>query len=313
MTRTGLELRGVFSPLTTPFDAGGGLDTAALAENVKKYNGTALAGYVAVGSTGESVLLGEDEKIAVWETVKEAAAPEKVLIAGTGAESTAETIALTRRAAEAGYQVALVRTPSYYRSQMTDAAQERHFLAVAGASPIPVLIYAVPQFTGLPVTAELVERLARHENILGIKESSGDLQLVAGILRRAGPGFRVLVGSATTFYPSLTLGARGGILAVSCALPELCTELYDAAAGGDHDRARKLQERLHEPTVALTSRYGIAGLKYAMDLRGYAGGVARAPLLPPDDAARAGIERVLEHAREHAITAATAEVTPPSD
>ena len=305
MSKAAVELRGVFPPLTTPFDAGGKLDTAALAGNVRKYNSTPLAGYVATGSTGESVYLSADEKFAVWETVKEAAAPEKILIAGTGAESTAETISLTRRAAAAGYQVALVRTPSYYRPQMNDVAQERHFTSVADDSPIPVVIYAVPQFTGLPVTAGLVERLARHPNILGIKESSGVMQLVADILRRTEDDFQVLVGSATTFYPSLTLGARGGILAVSCALPELCTELYEAAASGGHDRARLLQQRLHEPTVALTTRHGIPGLKHAMDLRGYAGGPARPPLLPLDAEAQAEIGRVM--------TAATAEAASASD
>ena len=291
-----VELRGVFPPLTTPFDADGVVDPKALAENVKRYNETGLAGFVAVGSTGESVYLSEAEKIEVWETVREAAAPQKLLVAGTGAESTTETIALTRRAAEIGYQVALVRTPYYYRPQMTDAAQVSHFEAVAEASPIPLLIYAVPQFTGRPVSGELVERLSQHSNILGIKESSGVMQLTADILRRTRDDFQVLVGSATTFYPSVALGARGGILAVSCALPELCVDLYEATVSGDHDRARLLQQRLHEPTVALTTKYGIAGLKYAMDLQGFAGGAARLPLLPPDDEAKADIEAVISAA-----------------
>jgi 4-hydroxy-2-oxoglutarate aldolase len=193
-----------------------------------------------------------------------------------------------------GYQVALVRTPSYYRPQTTEAALESHFCAVADESPIPVLIYAVPQFTGMPVTAGLVEKLGQHPNILGIKESSGVMQLVADILRRTGPDFQVVVGSATTFYPSLTLGARGGILAVACALPELFVELYEASIRGEHEKARALQQRLHEPTVAVTSRYGVAGLKHAMELRGYAGGEPRLPLLPLDEASKRDVERIFQ-------------------
>lgn len=296
MTNGKLQLRGIFPPLTTPFAADGSVDTQALAANVEKYNQTALAGYVVVGSTGESVYLTGSEKAAVWETVQTVAAPGKILIAGTGCEATAETIALTRQAAGMGYQVALVRTPAYFKAQMTDAALERHFLTVADASPIPVLMYAVPQFTGLPVTAGLVALLAEHPNIIGIKESSGVMTLVADILRRTPPGFQTLVGSATTFYPSLTLGAWGGILAVACALPELCVELYRAAVSGDHERARNLQQRLHEPTVALTSRFGIAGLKAAMDLRGYAGGPPRPPLLPVEETTRDEIKGILQAA-----------------
>lgn len=292
MAKKNVELRGVFPPLTTPFRADGAVDEKALAANIEKYNQTGVAGYVVMGSTGESVLLTEPEKCRVWEAVKQAAAPEKILIAGTGREATSETIELTKKAAGMGYQVALVRTPSYYKPQTTEAALEAHFRAVAEESPIPVLIYAVPQFTGMAVTAGLIERLAGHPNILGIKESSGVMQLVADILRRTGPDFQVLVGSATTFYPSLTLGAWGGVLAVACALPELFVELYEASIAGEHERARALQQRLHQPTVAVTSRYGVAGLKHAMELQGYAGGEPRLPLLPLDTAGQQEVERI---------------------
>ena len=302
MTNEGLTLRGVFAPLTTPFAADGSVDSKALAGNVGKYNRTGVTGYVVMGSTGESVLLSETEWCLAWGAVREAAASGKTLIAGTGEEATGETIALTRRAAELGYQAALVRTPSYYKPQMSDAALERHFCEVAEASPIPVLIYAVPQFTGLPVTAGLVEKLAAHPNILGIKESSGVMTLLADILRRTGPDFQVLVGSATTFFPSLALGAWGGVLAVACVLPDLCVDLCEAAASGDHDRARRLQQRLHEPTVTVTSRFGIAGLKYAMDCNGFAGGLPRPPLLPLDESGRAEIDRVLQAAKAETVT-----------
>ena len=293
MTKPKFVLAGIFPPLTTPFAADMSVDLAALSSNVQKYNRVGLAGYVVVGSTGESVYLREDEKSRIWETVRQATEGEKVLIAGTGCEATAETSVLTRCAAELGYHVALVRTPAYFKPQMSDAALERHFLLVADASPIPVLIYSVPQFTGLPVSAALVARLAQHSNIIGIKESSGNVQLVADIIGRVPASFQVLVGSATTLYPSMALGACGAVLAVACALPELCVELYQAARSGEHERARELQRRLHVPTVALTSRFGIAGLKYAMDQRGYAGGPPRPPLLPLDQEARAEITRIV--------------------
>ena len=293
MTKPRFVLAGIFPPLTAPFAADMSVDLAALSSNVQKYNRTGLAGYVVVGYTGESVYLREGEKIRIWETVCREAEEEKILIAGTGCEATAETNALTRRAAELGYQVALVRTPAYFKPQMSDAALERHFLLVADASPIPVLIYSVPQFTGLPVSAALVARLAQHSNIIGIKESSGNVQLVADIIGRVPANFQVLVGSATTLYPSLALGACGAVLAVACALPELCVELYQAARSGEHERARELQRRLHAPTVALTTRFGIAGLKFALELRGYAGGTPRPPLLPLDEKARAEITRIV--------------------
>ena len=286
------KLDGVFPPVTTPFAADGDVDAKALAANIRKYNAAGLAGYVVVGSTGESVYLSEGEKLKVWEAARGAADSGKVLIAGTGCESTAETIELTRRAAALGYQAALVRTPAYFKSKMTEAALERHYRAVADASPIPVLVYSVPQFTGLGVSAALVVRLSTHPNIAGLKESSGDVRLIGEIARQAPPEFTVLVGSASAFYPALSEGARGAVLAVACALPEMCVELYEAWRRGDHARAQALQQRLLEPAAAVTTRFGIAGLKHAMELRGYAGGPPRPPLLPLDAAARAEITRI---------------------
>ena len=292
MSPARLNLSGVFPPLTTPFAADGSVDLKALAANIQKYNQSKLAGYVVVGSTGESVYLREAEKLQVFEAARAAAAPGKILIAGTGCESTAETLELTRRAAGLGYGAALVRTPAYFKSQMTEAALERHYRAVADSSPIPVLVYSVPQFTGLAVSAALVVRLAAHSNIVGVKESSGDVRLIEEIARQVPPEFTVLVGSASAFYAALGAGARGAVLAVACALPEMCVELYEAWSRGDPARAQAVQQRLLEPTAAVTTRFGIAGLKFALELRGYAGGPARPPLLPLDAAARAEITRI---------------------
>ncbi len=289
-----MKLHGIFPPLTTPFDAAGELALDRFRANIERYNRTRLAGYVVIGSTGESVLLSASEIERVLATAREAAASDKLLIAGTGVESTAETIARTRRAAELGYQVALVKTPYYYKPAMNDAALAEHFLRVADASPIPVLIYSVPQFTGLAVEAPLVARLAEHPNIIGIKESSGNVQRVTQIVHATPSSFQTLVGSAQTLLASISVGAVGGILALACVLPEWCIELYEAAVAGALERARQLQHRLLEPALTLVGRLSIPGVKYAMDRVGYYGGPPRRPLLPLDPAQQLEVERVLD-------------------
>ncbi|MCL5287840.1 MAG: dihydrodipicolinate synthase family protein [Acidobacteria bacterium] len=289
-----MKLNGIFPPLTTPFNQDGALALDRLKENITKYNGTGVAGYVVTGSTGEAVLLGRAEVEQVWTAARQAAGEGKILIAGTGVDSTVETIARTNRAAEIGYHVALVKTPYYYKPQMTPEAHAQHYLRVADAAKIPVLIYSVPQFTGVAVEAPTVAQLAEHPNIIGIKESSGVMQRVGEIIHRAPSSFLTLVGSATTFYPSMALGAVGGILAVADFLPELCVELYEACAKGDFDEARKLQARLIDPTITVVAKLGIPAIKFAMERVGYYGGPARRPFLPLNDAQKKEVERILE-------------------
>jgi 4-hydroxy-tetrahydrodipicolinate synthase len=288
-----VNLEGIFPPVTTPFAADGSVVLERLRENIAKYNRTRLAGYVVNGSTGESVLLTWEEVYRAWSAAREAAAPEKVLIAGTGAESTAETVEHTNRAASLGYHAALVRTPSYFKAQMSERVMTEHFLRVADAAKIPVLIYSVPQFTGVAVEAPVVAKLAEHPNIIGIKESSGNVQRVAEIIAAAPPRFQTLVGSASTLFPSVAMGAVGGILALACALPELCVELYEAVRSGQVERARVFQEQLLVPANILVARYGVAGLKYALDRLGYYGGPPRRPLLSLDEAAKRELDAVL--------------------
>ena len=275
-----MELSGVYPALTTPFAADGSVSLAGLKQNFARYNQTGLAGYVVLGSTGESVLLSEAERDAILVAAKESAAKEKKLIAGTGAESTAETIERTRRAAELGYQVALVKTPHYYKPAYKPEVLIAHYRRVADASPIPVLLYSVPQFTGVALEAAEVIALAEHPNIIGIKESSGNVQRVAEMVGGTPQAFWVLVGSAATVYPSLAIGARGTILALACALPEQCVALFELARQGSHEKARELQSMLVRASKLILSELGIAGLKYAMDQRGYHGGIPRLPLQP---------------------------------
>jgi len=288
-----MELRGILPPLTTPFASEGSLALDRLRENLAKYNRTRLAGYVITGSTGESVLLRFEEIERIWATAREAAAPGKILVAGTGVDSTAETIRRTNRAAELGFRAALVRTPYYYKPQMTPEAQAEYFYRVADAARIPILIYVVPQFTGLALEAPVVARLAQHPNIFGMKESSGNVQRVTEIVASAPRDFQTLVGSASTLYASMAVGAIGGILALACVLPEACVELYEAAASGDAAQTRALQQRLLEPAATIVSRLGIPAVKYAMDQRGYYGGSPRAPLLPLSEAQKKEVDQAL--------------------
>jgi 4-hydroxy-2-oxoglutarate aldolase len=283
------ELRGVFAPLTAPFHSSGDVDPERLRENIARYNKTALAGYAINGSTGESVLLRWIEVEQLWAAAAESAAPDKFLLAGSGAESTIETIEMTRRAASIGYHAALVRTPSYYKPQMTEDAEAAHFLRVADASPIPVVLYSVPIFTGYTMEAPLAARLAAHPNIIGMKDSSGDAARAEGILSAVPPDFRLLVGSAPLLAATARKGAAGAILAMACVFPEMCAEIYEAAAADDPERAERLQRKLSAAS-AVISRAGIPGIKCAMDARGYYGGPSRMPLLPLDPRQRAEVE-----------------------
>jgi len=275
-----MDFSGIFPALTTPFAEDGSVSLADLKHNIQRYNATDLAGYVVNGSTGESVLLKPTEVDGILVTVKESAAKGKKLIAGTGAESTAETIERTRRAAEIGYDAALVKTPYYYKPSYKPEVYVAHYRRVADESPIPVFLYSVPQFTGVALESSEVILLAQHSNIIGIKESSGNVQRVAEIIAGTPPAFQVLVGAAPTVYPSQVLGARGAILALASALPEKCVALFELVRKGHHEKARELQSVLSRASKVILSETGIAGLKHVMDQRGYRGGLPRLPLLP---------------------------------
>jgi len=225
-------------------------------------------------------MLSRDEADAILATVREAASSDKTLIAGTGAESTAETIARTKRAAALGYQFALVKTPYYYKPVYRAETYIRHYRAVADASPIPVLLYSVPQFTGITLETPEIIALAAHPNIVGIKDSSGNIQRVGEIIAGSSPDFAVLTGGSSVIYPALAMGAKGAILALAAALPEKCAEVHEFVQNGRHAEARQLQLALTEASKRIVSESGIPGVKFAMDLRGYRGGLPRLPLLP---------------------------------
>jgi 4-hydroxy-2-oxoglutarate aldolase len=276
-----MKLQGIFPPITTPFDYSGGIYATKVQHNVEKWNRTTLAGYVVCGSTGESVMLTAEEKLALWELVAKHAAADKLLIAGTGVESVRETVALTNQAATLGYKAAMVRTPHYYKNLVNNsAAQMLYYRSVADQAKIPLIIYNWPQTTGVDIPAEAVAALSEHPNIIAIKESSGNLEKVMQMLREVRPGFQVLVGSAPTLWPSLLMGASGAILAFANAAPYSTIAIWEAFRGRDEAAGLDWQNRIARAAHLVTARYGVPGLKHAMDLNGYYGGPPRLPLVP---------------------------------
>jgi 4-hydroxy-2-oxoglutarate aldolase len=273
-----MNLHGIFPPIATPF-RNDEIDLDGMRSNVTKWMKTGLAGVLVLGSNGEAPMLDADESFRVASAARDAVPAEKTLIVGAGEESTRSTIAAVRRAADAGADVVLVRTPCYFKKQMTTELFVRHFTAVADASPVPVLPYTVPGLTGVNMAAEAVATLASHPNIAGVKDSSADLTQVADLVAMTPAGFNVMVGSAPTLYSSLCLGAVGGIVAAACVIPDLVVELYDLVRNGKHEAAVLMQRRITPLAKSVTSAFGVAGLKAAMDLAGYVGGAPRRPLL----------------------------------
>ena len=286
-----MKLQGIYPPITTPFDKDGNIYEAKLKHNVEKWNKTGLSGYVVCGSTGESVYLTTEEKIRLWEIVASQASPDKLLMAGTGVESVRETVELTNRAAAMGYKAAMVRTPHYYKNLVSGAdAQTLYFRSVADSAKIPLMIYNWPQATGVDIPPEAVARLSEHPNIIAIKESSGNLKKVMKMIREVKKGFQVLVGSAPTLWPSFTVGAVGAVLAFANAAPYATVTIWEAYRTRDQEAARDWQNRIGHASFLVTAKYGVPGLKHAMDLNGYYGGPPRLPLVPLPPAARKEVE-----------------------
>ena len=282
------RFEGIFAALTTPF-VGEEMSIPKFKENIAKFNATGLAGYLVLGSTGESVSLSDAESEALVRAAREAAAPGKKVIAGTARESTKLTVEFTNRMAEIGVDAALVRPPSYYKSKMTLDALRAHYLVVADGARVPVLIYNIPQNTGIFLESRLIIELARHPNVIGLKESGGNLAFLGEVIRQVPPDFHYFLGSGSIFLPALELGACGAILAVADAAPEICVKIYELFREGRLEEARSLQLDLLPFNKAIMEGLGIPGLKHALDLRGFYGGPARLPLLPVDGQAKSDI------------------------
>lgn len=271
---------GIYTPIATPFRDDGTVDERALAANVSRWMTTPLTGLVVLGSNGEAASLEDEEADRIVEIVRAGVPTSRPLIAGTGRESTRATIAATRRAAAAGADAALVRTPSFFKPQMTTDAFVRHFTEVADASPVPVLLYNVTLYTGVNLLPDAVERLAVHPNIVGIKESGSDIGQIAEFVARTPDDFTVLAGSATTLVHALCAGCDGAILALASLAPAECVSMATLVRERRLDEATALQRRLMPLARSVGTTYGVPGLKAALELKGYAGGPPRPPLRP---------------------------------
>jgi len=284
--------KGIYPAVVTPFSANGEVDVSALRGNLRRWNRTDLAGYLVVGSTGESVFLSDEERARVVEAAREEIPATRTLIVGTGRESTQATIATTRQAADLGADLALVVTPSYFKPGLDASAYIRHYLAVADASPIPILLYNVPMFTGVRLPVSAVISLAEHPNVVGLKDSEGNIGQIVEVTDGVPAGFSVFVGSTGSFLAALIEGAVGAILAIANVAPTVCVDLLQAVQNGDLVTAHNLHARLLRLGRRL-GPYGIGGLKAALDLLGFEGGVPRLPLVYPGPAGVANIERAL--------------------
>lgn len=293
-----MKLQGIFPALTSCFDHEGNLYKVKVLHNVEKLNAIALSGYVVGGSTGETPLLSSEERLQLMSWVKEASAPGKTLIAGVGAESVHETTRLAHRAAEIGYDAALVLTPFYYRNQMhRPDTQALFFRAVADRSKLPVILYNIPQVTGYDLPVNTIAELSHHPNIVGMKDSSGNLEKLKEVLLAVKPGFGVLTGSGASIWDALQIGAAGAILGIANALPYACVTIWEAFRTREQEAASDWQTRITPAARLIAGPHGIPALKYAMDLNGYYGGFPRLPFLPPSAAVKGEVEQAFEGLR----------------
>ena len=272
-------IEGIIPPIPTPF-VGEEVAYDKLQENMEKWNTTGITGYIVFGSNGESVYLTREEKLKIVTAAKVSIAADKKLIAGTGSDSLKETIYLTNEAAARGAEAALVVTPCYYKGQMNHEAFIRFYTTAAEAAEIPILIYDVPKFTGVHIEPRTVVELSWHSNIIGIKCSGGNVAELSEIVHRSAEDFSTIVGTASVFYAGLCVGCKGGILALAVIAPQESVQILDYYQGGNHPEALRLQMLYLEANRAVTGKYGIPGLKAALDKLGYYGGPVRRPLGP---------------------------------
>ncbi len=286
------KLNGIMPPITTPF-VNGELAADKLQLNIDKWNKSGLSGYVVMGSNGESVFLTREEKLLLVETTKKYASPDKLIIAGTGSDSIKETISLSNESAERGADYALILTPSFYKPEMKHNAFIKYFTAVADSVKIPVIIYNVTKFTGVDIEAETVAKLSLHPNIAGIKNSSENVRQNNEFVSQTHKDFALLVGTASMLYSGFTAGAVGGILALANIAPVECIRIHELTEKGELKEALDLQNKLIPVNKAVTARYGVPGLKYAMDLTGYYGGEPRSPLSPLNESGKEDLKQIL--------------------
>ncbi|MCP4713400.1 MAG: dihydrodipicolinate synthase family protein [Planctomycetes bacterium] len=290
-----MKIDGIMPPIPTPFvDDEVAYDK--LQENIEKWNKTDLSGFVIYGSNGESAYLTREEKLKIAKTAKACIATDKKMIVGTGSDSLKDTISLTNEAAALGADAALILTPNYYKPQMKHDAFIRFYTAVADATDIPVLIYDVPKFSGVHIEPAAVIELSQHPNIVGVKCSAGNVAEISEIAHRSAEGFATLVGTASVIYAGLCVGGAGGILALAVVAPEASVAIYESVKAGDHEKALKLQMQFLMTDRAVTAKFGIPGLKAALDRLDYYGGPVRNPLGSLNENQLSALDKILREA-----------------
>ena len=290
MTR---RISGIIAPITTPFvDEAVSIDQ--LKGNVRKYRDTPLSGFFVLGSNGENKSLTEAEKLKILEAVLGERSDHQLIMAGTGYESTRQAIAFSKKAADLGADLVSLLTPSYFKKRLTDEAMIGYYTEVAEALSIPVLIYNAPGFTGMTISPKVIEAISRHPNIAGMKDTSP--ANIGRYLEVCGEDFDVLSGTIDTLFPGLALGASGGVVSLANAFPHPCCELYERFKRGDLQGARKLFYKLFRLNHSVSGNFGVAGVKYAMEVAGYYGGPPRLPLLPLTDSDKKLIKQAISEA-----------------
>jgi len=287
------KISGIAAPISTPF-VNGDVACDRLRSNVQKYSETALAGFFALGSNGESMFLTESEKLKVLEVVLQEKADHQIVMAGAGYESTRQTISFSNQVAEMGADFVSILTPSYFKKRLTDEAMIGYFTDVADAVAIPVIAYNAPGFTGMTLTPKVVDVISRHPNVIGMKDTSkGNMSTYLSV---AGNDFDILSGTVSTLFESMLLGAKGGVVSLANAFPAPCCELYEACKAVDLDKARRLHYMLIKLNKSVSGSFGVAGVKYAAEVAGYHGGDPRKPLLPITEEGRQSIREAIKEA-----------------
>ncbi len=291
------KIKGVIPPMITPFNKKGEVDYDKHIKNMEKWNEYDLAGYLVLGSNSETAYLNEEEKLKLVELTVKHKKEGKIVLVGTGLESTQATIALTNKVADLGADAALILTPSYYSGKMNDEALINYFTEVADNVKIPVMIYNVTKFTHINISPNAVGVLSKHPNIIGMKDSSGSIPQLVDFKKVIDESkFNLLVGTASAWYPALTIGIEGSIMALANCSPKECIEVQEYFEEGNWEKSREVYERMFPVNKAVTATFGIAGLKYACNLLGFEGGFVRKPLLQLKEEEKAKVKKILESA-----------------
>jgi 4-hydroxy-2-oxoglutarate aldolase len=290
------KIHGVIPPMVTPFKKNGDLDGAAFVSNIEKWNKARLAGYLVIGSNSETVYLSEKEKLDLVKLTVEHAKKDRIIIAGSGLESARETIKLTNKCAKLGAHAALILTPFYYGSSMDSKAMIRFFTEVADKCDIPILLYNVTKFTHVNIGADAVAELSRHKNIVGMKDSNGDVPQLATFLRMADPKFQIMTGTYGAWYPAMTMGITATISAMANCCPNEIAETQELFDAGKHKDAFALYQRMFPVNAAVTGGFGIAGLKYVCDYLKFSGGYVRNPLTECSETQKEQLRAIVDKA-----------------